>query len=43
MAMEQGYHVPGLFRETIAGLDVRPDGIYVDGTGGGGGHSEAIA
>lgn len=41
--MEQGYHVPVLFRETIAGLDVRPDGIYVDGTAGGGGHSEAIA
>ena len=43
MAMEQGYHVPVLFRETIAGRDVRPDGIYVDGTAGGGGHSEAIA
>ena len=36
-------HKPVLFRETIAGLDVRPDGIYLDGTAGGGGHSAAIA
>lgn len=35
-------HVPVLFHETIKALNVNPDGIYVDGTAGGGGHSEAI-
>lgn len=35
-------HVPVLFQETIDGLDVKPDGVYVDGTLGGGGHSEGI-
>ena len=35
-------HVPVLFNETIDSLDIKPDGIYVDGTAGGGGHSEAI-
>ena len=35
-------HIPVLFQETIASLQVKPDGIYVDGTAGGGGHSEAI-
>jgi 16S rRNA (cytosine1402-N4)-methyltransferase len=29
--------------ETIASLNIKPDGIYVDGTAGGGGHSEQIA
>lgn len=37
------YHLPVLLRETIQGLAVKPDGVYVDGTAGGGGHSEAIA
>ncbi len=37
------YHVPVLLRETIEGLAVKPDGIYIDGTCGGGGHSEEIA
>ncbi len=36
-------HRPVLFRETIDGLNIRPDGIYMDGTAGGGGHSGAIA
>lgn len=36
-------HVPVLFRETIESLNIKPDGVYVDGTAGGGGHSEAIA
>ncbi len=37
------YHRPVLFEETIAALAVRPDGVYVDGTAGGGGHSHEIA
>ena len=32
-------HVSVLLRETVDGLNIRPDGIYVDGTLGGGGHS----
>lgn len=35
-------HVPVLCKELIEGLDIKPRGIYVDGTLGGGGHSEAI-
>ena len=36
------YHTPVLHNETIAGLNIKPDGIYVDCTLGGGGHSRAI-
>lgn len=35
-------HIPVLLDECIEGLDIRPDGIYVDGTAGGAGHSSAI-
>lgn len=35
-------HTSVLFEECMEGLDIRPDGIYVDGTLGGGGHSEGI-
>lgn len=36
-------HRPVLLNECIEGLAIRPDGIYVDGTAGGAGHSSAIA
>lgn len=36
-------HVPVLFHEAIEGLNIKEDGIYVDGTMGGGGHSAGIA
>ena len=36
-------HVSVLLRETIEGLNIRPDGIYADGTLGGGGHASAVA
>jgi len=36
------YHVPALLSESINGLNIRPDGIYVDATFGGGGHSKMI-
>lgn len=39
---QQVYHIPALLSETVEGLDIKPDGIYVDATFGGGGHSRAI-
>ena len=36
------YHIPALLTETIDGLNIKPDGTYVDVTFGGGGHSRAI-
>ena len=35
-------HIPVLLHETINGLDIKENGIYVDGTAGGGGHSSEI-
>lgn len=35
-------HIPVLLNEVIEGLNIRPNGIYVDGTAGGGGHSAEI-
>ena len=43
MADVYAYHRPVLFEETLQALDVRPEGVYVDGTAGGGGHSHEIA
>ena len=37
------HHIPVLFNETMDSLDIKPDGIYVDGTAGGAGHSSQIA
>lgn len=36
------YHVPVLLKESVDGLDIKPNGIYVDVTFGGGGHSKEI-
>ena len=36
------YHTPALLTETIAGLAIKPNGVYVDATFGGGGHTKAI-
>ena len=36
------YHIPALLTETINGLNIKEDGVYVDVTFGGGGHSRAI-
>jgi 16S rRNA (cytosine1402-N4)-methyltransferase len=36
------YHVPVMLRECVEGLAIKPDGIYVDVTFGGGGHSKEI-
>lgn len=40
MTME--YHNPVLLKETVDGLNIKPDGVYVDVTFGGGGHSREI-
>ncbi|MDE6866726.1 MAG: 16S rRNA (cytosine(1402)-N(4))-methyltransferase RsmH [Muribaculaceae bacterium] len=39
---EETYHIPALFEESLEGLDIKPGGIYVDVTFGGGGHSRGI-
>ena len=36
------YHIPVLLAPAVDGLDIRPDGIYVDATLGGGGHTREI-
>nr|HPR34018.1 16S rRNA (cytosine(1402)-N(4))-methyltransferase RsmH [Prolixibacteraceae bacterium] len=40
--MTERYHIPVLLTESIKGLAVNPDGVYVDATYGGGGHSAKI-
>ena len=41
--MKEFHHVSVLLQERIDGLNIKPDGIYVDGTLGGAGHSSQIA
>ena len=41
--MSEFHHISVLLQECIDGLDIKPDGIYVDGTLGGAGHSSQIA
>ena len=41
--MSEFYHVSVLLQECLDGLNIKPDGIYVDGTLGGAGHSSQIA
>lgn len=36
------YHIPALLQESISGLNIKPDGVFVDVTFGGGGHSKEI-
>ncbi|RZK17688.1 MAG: 16S rRNA (cytosine(1402)-N(4))-methyltransferase RsmH [Pedobacter sp.] len=40
--MENNYHVPVMLQPCIEGLNINPDGVYVDVTFGGGGHSREI-
>ena len=40
--MSYNYHTPVMLEEALDGLQIRPDGVYVDVTFGGGGHSREI-
>ena len=40
--MNEVYHIPAMLNETIEGLNIKPEGVYVDVTFGGGGHSRAM-
>lgn len=40
--MDNGYHLPVMLQECIEALAIKPNGVYVDVTFGGGGHSSAI-
>lgn len=42
MTVSTGHHVPVMLEEAIRALNIRPDGIYIDGTFGRGGHSKRI-
>lgn len=40
--METIYHIPALLQQCMEGLNIKPDGIYIDATFGGGGHAREI-
>jgi len=40
--METVYHIPALLQQCMEGLNIRPEGVYVDATFGGGGHAREI-
>ena len=40
--MSEAYHIPALLQGSVDGLNVKPDGVYIDVTFGGGGHSREI-
>ncbi len=40
--IQNDYHIPVLRDESVEGLNIKPDGVYVDATFGGGGHSREI-
>ena len=42
MMSNDTYHIPVLLKECIENLNIKPDGVYVDITFGGGGHSKAM-
>ncbi len=42
MTQKTSYHDPVLLKESVDGLNIKPDGVYVDVTYGGGGHSREI-
>lgn len=42
MEQQNTYHTTVLLKEAVDGLDIKPDGVYVDATFGGGGHSREI-
>lgn len=42
MKINEEYHVPVMLQQCLEGLNIQPDGVYVDVTFGGGGHSQKI-
>ncbi|MDE6545328.1 MAG: 16S rRNA (cytosine(1402)-N(4))-methyltransferase, partial [Paramuribaculum sp.] len=42
MESQPAYHIPALLPQCMEALAIKPEGIYVDATYGGGGHSSAI-
>nr|MBN2893170.1 16S rRNA (cytosine(1402)-N(4))-methyltransferase RsmH [Bacteroidales bacterium] len=40
--MNKEYHIPALLHQTVDGINIKPDGIYIDATFGGGGHSALL-